>query len=48
VVNVGDHLFDNLKDRKDFHPVDVKSLEDGSILVTYKPANLAYSGGKID
>ena len=38
VVNVGDHLFDDLKDRKDFHLIDVKPLEGGSILVKYKPA----------
>jgi len=38
VVNYGDHLFDDLKDRKDFELVDVKALEGGSFLVTYKPA----------
>jgi dihydrofolate reductase len=38
VVNVGEHLFDDIKERKDFHLVDAKSLEDGSIFVTYKPA----------
>src|SRR5919108_6061008 len=38
VVNVGEHLFDNLKMRKDFHLVDVKTFEDDAILVTYKPA----------
>ena len=38
VVNVGEHLFDNLKDRKDFHLIDVTPLEDGSIFVKYKPA----------
>ncbi|MCT1403164.1 dihydrofolate reductase family protein [Paenibacillus sp. p3-SID867] len=38
VVNVGEHLFDNLKERKDFHLVDVKILTDGSLLVTYEPA----------
>jgi hypothetical protein len=37
VVNVGEHLFDSLNDRKDLHLVDAKPLEDGSILVTYKP-----------
>jgi dihydrofolate reductase len=36
VVNVGEHLFDSLKDRKDLHLVDAKPLEDGSISVTYK------------
>lgn len=38
VVNYGDHLFDGLKARKDFDLVDVKALEGGSMLVTYKPA----------
>ncbi|MHA2858218.1 hypothetical protein ACXZ7E_29780 [Paenibacillus lautus] len=38
VVNVGEHLFDNLMERKDFHLVDVKTLTDGSLLVTYEPA----------
>jgi dihydrofolate reductase len=38
VVNVGEHLFDDIKKRKDFHLVDVKSLADGSIFVKYKPA----------
>lgn len=38
VVNVGEHLFDDIKERKDFHLVDAKPLEGGSILVTYKPA----------
>lgn len=37
VVNAGEHLFDGLKDRKDFHLVDVKPLTGGSILVTYAP-----------
>ena len=37
VVNVGEHLFDNLKERKDFHLVESKSLKDGSILVRYMP-----------
>src|SRR5919106_5343 len=41
VVNVGEHLFDDLKARKDFHLVDVKSFEDGSFLVTYTPADAA-------
>jgi dihydrofolate reductase len=40
VVNVGEHLFDTLKDRKDFALVDVKALEGGSMLVTYKPAEM--------
>jgi dihydrofolate reductase len=38
VVNVGEHLFDNIKERKDFQLLDAKSLEDGSIFVRYKPA----------
>jgi dihydrofolate reductase len=38
VVNVGEHLFDNLKAQKDFRLVDVQVLKDGSILVTYAPA----------
>jgi dihydrofolate reductase len=38
VVNYGEHLFDGLKDRKDFNLVGVKALEGGSFLVTYKPA----------
>jgi dihydrofolate reductase len=37
VVNVGEHLFDDLKERKDFELVDVEALEGGSILVKYKP-----------
>ncbi|MES2464569.1 MAG: dihydrofolate reductase family protein [Armatimonadota bacterium] len=37
VVNVGEYLFDNLKQRKDFHLAGVKPLKDGSMLVTYKP-----------
>ena len=37
VVNVGEHLFDSLKDRKDFHLIDSKQLEDGSIFVKYGP-----------
>ncbi len=38
VVNVGDHLFDGLKERKDFDLVGVEALKGGSMLVTYKPA----------
>ena len=38
VVNVGEHLFDDLKERKDFDLVEAKPLEDGSIFVKYKPA----------
>ncbi|WP_424452406.1 dihydrofolate reductase family protein [Paenibacillus pinisoli] len=38
VVNVGEHLFDNLNEQKEFHLVDVKTLKVGSLLVTYRPA----------
>jgi dihydrofolate reductase len=38
VVNYGDHLFDDLKNRKDFVLLDVKGLEGGSFLVKYRPA----------
>jgi len=38
VVDVGEHLFDGVKGRKDFELVDVKLLDDGSMVVTYKPA----------
>lgn len=38
VVNVGEHLFDSLKERKDLDLVDAKPLDDGSIFVKYKPA----------
>lgn len=38
VVNVGEHLFDNLKKKKDFQLVDAQALADDSILVKYKPA----------
>ena len=38
VVNVGEHLFDNLKKKKEFQLVDAQALADGSILVKYKPA----------
>jgi dihydrofolate reductase len=37
VVNVGEQLFDNIKDRKDFDLVDVKTLKDGSLFVKYRP-----------
>lgn len=37
VVNVGEHLFDNIKGRKDFKLVDVKTLKDGSLFVKYQP-----------
>lgn len=38
VVNVGEHLFDNFNEQKEFHLVDVKTLKVGSLLVTYRPA----------
>jgi dihydrofolate reductase len=38
VVNEGEHLFDDLKERKDFRLVDVKAFEHGAMLVTYAPA----------
>lgn len=38
VVNEGEHLFDDLDKRKDFHLVDVKAYEHGAMLVTYAPA----------
>src|SRR5688572_2029654 len=37
VVNVGEHLFDGLKERHDFHLIDVKPLADGTLFVKYKP-----------
>ncbi len=37
VVNVGEHLFDDLKDRKDFHLIDAKPLAGGFIFVKYQP-----------
>jgi dihydrofolate reductase len=37
VVNVGEHLFDGLKEQKDFYLVDATSLKDGSLFVKYKP-----------
>lgn len=37
VVNVGEHLFDNLMEQRDFHLVDVKPFKVGSLLVTYRP-----------
>lgn len=38
VVNYGDHLFDGLKKKKDFHLIDVQKLEDDCMLVVYGPA----------
>ena len=40
VMNVGEHLFDNIRDRKDFNLVDAKTLKDGSIFVKYQPAEI--------
>jgi dihydrofolate reductase len=39
VVNVGEHLFDGLKARKDLRLVDVHAFDDGSFVVTYEPAD---------
>lgn len=38
VVTVGEHLFDHIKDRKDLHLVEARTLQDGSLVVIYKPA----------
>ncbi len=38
VVNFGEHLFDPLEERKDFDLVDATPLDDGSVLVIYRPA----------
>jgi dihydrofolate reductase len=38
VVNIGEHLFDGLKKRKNFRLLDVKSLKGGAMLVTYASA----------
>ena len=38
VVNVGEHLFDDLTGQKYFRLVDAQKLGDDSILVTYAPA----------
>ncbi len=35
VVNQGEHLFDNLKERKDFRLIDARTFEHGAILITY-------------
>jgi hypothetical protein len=40
VVNVGDHLFDGLKARKDFELIEAIPLKEGSIFVKYKPVNV--------
>ena len=36
VVNVGEHLFDHLKDRKDLELIEVKPLKEGSLFVKYR------------
>ena len=36
MVNVGEHLFDGLQDRKDFQLIDVKPLEEGTLFIRYK------------
>lgn len=36
VVNVGEHLFDNLKSRKEFELIEVTPLKEGTIFVKYK------------
>jgi dihydrofolate reductase len=36
VVNVGEHLFDNLKSRKDFELIEVTPLKEGTIFVKYR------------
>lgn len=38
VVNVGEQLFEGMKERIDFELVKVQPLKDGSMVVTYKPA----------
>lgn len=43
VVNVGDHLFDGLKARKDFQLIEATPLKEGSIFVKYKPVNVSSS-----
>lgn len=40
VVNVGEHLFDNLKARKDLELIEVTPLKEGSIFVRYKPVKI--------
>lgn len=40
VMNVGEHLFDGLKERKDFELIEVKPLNEGSLFVRYKPAKV--------
>lgn len=35
VVNQGEHLFDNLKERKDFRLIDARTFEHGAVLIKY-------------
>jgi dihydrofolate reductase len=35
VVNVGEHLFDNLKERKDFRLIDTRTYDNGALLIKY-------------
>ena len=43
VVNVGEQLFEGMQERIDFELVKVQPLEDGSMVVTYKPAKASLS-----
>jgi dihydrofolate reductase len=38
VTNAGEHLFDTIKARQDFRLVRADVLKDGSVAVTYRPA----------
>lgn len=46
VMNVGESLFDGLRKRIDFHLMDAKPLEDGSLFVKYKPVGNAGTIGE--
>src|SRR5829696_7504049 len=37
VMNVGEYLFDGIKERKDFRLIDAKPLEDGTLFIKYTP-----------
>src|SRR5215204_4003392 len=39
VMNVGEYLFDGIKERIDFHLIDAKPLEDGTLFIKYKPVH---------
>lgn len=41
VTNVGEHLFDGLSKQKEFRLVEVKALDDTSILLTFEPKTAA-------